>query len=342
MPRKRNVMIASLSTSESDLRAAKKEWSTRLLGSRPGAAFGAFAAKSPAPESNVVGVGMGEKYAGDQPTGVLALKFLVVRKYPEGQLSAGELLPRQVDGLPVDVEEVGVLRRQKSAAPAPQLTIPNPRTRIRPARSGASIGFVSPMTRMAGTLGALVTDGKELYLLSNSHVIADEGRLAAGTPIVQPGTLDGGAPGDAIAELTRAVPFATTGNVVDAAIARVIKGEDVSRDVLHIGPASGVTRASVDMAVHKFGRTTSYTVGRVTSVETDVNVEYDTGVFRFDDQVIIVGRGGKPFSAAGDSGSLILERGTNLAVGLLFAGSSSHTVANHLDVVLRKLKVKLA
>ncbi|HEV3051738.1 MAG TPA: hypothetical protein VGX50_15640 [Longimicrobium sp.] len=342
MSNKRNVMIASLATSEDDLREAKKEWSGRLLGTATATTFGAFAAKSPAPESNVVGVGMGEKYAGDQPTGVLGLKFLVVRKYPEGQLSSDELLPKSIDGLPVDVEEVGVLRRQRAAAPAPTAALPNPRIRMRPARPGASIGFVSPTIRMAGTFGALVTDGTDFYVLSNSHVIADEGRLPEGTRIVQPGTLDGGTASDAIGELTRAVPFRTSGNVVDAAIARVQRRADVSREVLHIGAPAGVARAAMDMAVHKFGRTTSYTVGRVTSVETDVKVEYDTGVFRFDDQIIIVGRGGRPFSAPGDSGSLILERGTNLAVGLLFAGSSSHTVANHLTVVLRKLRVKLA
>ncbi len=96
------------------------------------------------------------------------------------------------------------------------------------------------------------------------------------------------------------------------------------------------------MQVHKFGRTTSYTVGRVTSIDTDVTVGYETGNFTFQEQIIIVGRGGKSFSAAGDSGSLILERSTNKAVALLFAGSSSHTIANHIDEVLQALKVTLA
>ena len=96
------------------------------------------------------------------------------------------------------------------------------------------------------------------------------------------------------------------------------------------------------MQVHKFGRTTSYTVGRVTSIDTDVTVGYETGNFTFQEQIIIVGRNRHPFSAAGDSGSLILERGTNKAVALLFAGSSSHTIANHIDDVLTALNVTLA
>lgn len=342
MARNRSVLIASLASPEEDLRKAKKEWSTRLFGTAAATAFRAVAAISPAPEDNVVGVGVGEKYAGDQPTGILGLKFFVVRKYPEGQLTRGELLPREVEGLPVDVEEIGLIRRQKAAAPkAAAAVIPNPRVKMRPARPGCSVGFLSPTIKMAGTFGALVTDGKSLFVLSNNHVLADENRLPLGSPIVQPGALDGGKKADAIASLTRFIPLKATGNAVDAAIAAAIKRTDVSPEVLHIGKPKGVAPAAIDMVVQKFGRTTSYTVGRVSSIDTDVKVQYETGVFQFDDQIIIRGLDGRLFSAAGDSGSLILERGTNLGVGLLFAGSSTHTIANHLGVVLRKLGVKL-
>jgi hypothetical protein len=51
---------------------------------------------------------------------------------------------------------------------------------------------------------------------------------------------------------------------------------------------------------------------------------------------------GQPFSDAGDSGALILERATGKAVGLLFAGSASHSAANHIDDVLAALHVQLA
>jgi hypothetical protein len=57
---------------------------------------------------------------------------------------------------------------------------------------------------------------------------------------------------------------------------------------------------------------------------------------------MIVGLDGQPFSDSGDSGSLILDRATQRAVGLLFAGSSTHTVANHIGVVLAALKITLA
>ncbi|MBV9247006.1 MAG: hypothetical protein JO366_19585 [Methylobacteriaceae bacterium] len=50
---------------------------------------------------------------------------------------------------------------------------------------------------------------------------------------------------------------------------------------------------------------------------------------------------GSTFSAADDSGSLILDRRTNVAVGLPFGGSAAHALANNLDDVLQALGVAL-
>ena len=49
----------------------------------------------------------------------------------------------------------------------------------------------------------------------------------------------------------------------------------------------------------------------------------------------------QPFSDAGDSGSLILERDSQQAAALLFAGSTTHTIANHIEDVLKALRVTL-
>jgi S1-C subfamily serine protease len=223
--------------------------------------------------------------------------------------------------------------------------MPNPKTKIRPAQPGSSIGYQDPKNQiiMAGTFGAVVKDNAGLYILSNNHVLADESRLPVGAPIFQPGLLDGGNAGtDQIAALTRFIALQASGNKVDCAVAKVTNNSLVSKDVFHIGAPTGVEDAVIDMVVHKFGRTTSYTVGTVKSIDTDVTVGYETGNFTFQEQIIIVGTGQHPFSAAGDSGSLILQRGTNKAVGLLFAGSSSHTIANHSNDVFQALKVTLA
>ena len=50
-----------------------------------------------------------------------------------------------------------------------------------------------------------------------------------------------------------------------------------------------------------------------------------------------------PFSAPGDSGSLIVDEATGYAVGLLFAGSDRYniTYANKIENVLHQLNVEL-
>lgn len=59
---------------------------------------------------NVVGVGVGEvKRAGEQ-VGRLGLIVMVARKAPPGQLSAAEAIPAEIDGVPVEVREVGEIR----------------------------------------------------------------------------------------------------------------------------------------------------------------------------------------------------------------------------------------
>jgi hypothetical protein len=297
----------------------------------------------------VVGVGIGEKYVEDQATGMHAIKFLVRIKYPSGQLGAHDLLPASIDGLPTDVEEVGLIRplaappasRRKHSPPI------NPRVRLRPAEPGCSVGFADPSNQfvMAGTFGSLVkrADGS-VFILSNNHVLADEGQLPKGAPIYQPGLLDLDDPAhDQVAELTAFVPLqAATFNDVDCALARVLDPTQVVDTILQIGAPSGTAPAALDMIVEKFGRTTGYRAGRITSLDTDITITYDTGNFTFESQIVVVGLNRQAFSAAGDSGSLIVERQTKKAVGLLFAGSSSHTIANHLDKVLAALQVELA
>jgi hypothetical protein len=360
MKKSERYFALTAATKWNDLREAKKTYAQRLLHTprldAARRAQGAFApvlrgvtvAISPSPTENVVGVGIGEKISDGKQTGALAVKFFVRMKYSKLDLGAKDLLPKAVDGLPTDVEEVGTFKRFARAVRARKqdAPMPNPRTKIRPAQPGSSIGFRDPNNQfvMAGTFGVVVKDKDGLYVLSNNHVLADENRLSAGAPIYQPGLLDSGNPStDQIAALTKFVTLQTQQpNSVDCAIAKATNQNIVSKDILFIGPPQGTAPAAIDMTVHKFGRTTGYTVGQVTSVDTDVTVQYEIGNITFTGQIIIVGSASQPFSNAGDSGSLILERASNKAVALLFAGSNTHTIANHVDDVLTALGVTLA
>ncbi len=342
-----------------DIRAAKSELAQRYIHApraealRRGAASlvasarAATAAINPTPTANVVGVGIGEKVSDGNQTGALAVKLLVRLKYPQSHLDSKDILPKEINGIPTDVEEVGTFRRFQMAQPKRKAVgMPNPRTKFRPARPGCSIGFQDPNNQfvMAGTFGAVVKDKGGSYILSNNHVLADENRLQSGAAIFQPGLLDGGnIATDQIASLTRFITLeAQQPNTVDCAIAKATNQSLISNDILYIGPPQGAADPAIDMSVHKFGRTTGYSVGHVTSVDTDVTVQYDIGILTFTGQIIVVGTGAKSFSDAGDSGSLILQRGTNKAVALLFAGSKSHTIANHISEVLKALNVTLA
>jgi hypothetical protein len=126
---------------------------------------------------------------------------------------------------------------------------------------------------------------------------------------------------------------------VDAALARG-RFEDIDREIYWIGkPRAWHRRAGARLGelVQKTGRTTSYTVGRVISISTTVDINYrEAGNGRFRDQIIAT-----HMSAGGDSGSLVLTL-EGAAIGLLFAGSAQATIINHIEHVRDLLKVEIA
>jgi hypothetical protein len=299
-------------------------------------------AASTKPEHNVVGIGVGQKVTKGKVTSRRCVRFYVERKVAASSMPRAFLLPKTIRGIPTDIIETG---RFFALTPIAQ-------TRLRPAKGGCSVGFQFTGSKagyvMAGTFGALVTDksGKR-YILSNNHVLANENALPLGSPIFQPGLLDQGNPAtDQIARLTRFVKIKVSPapNQVDTAIAQPLSATLAVRTTLpKVGALAqpAPVPAALGMKVHKHGRTTGYRRGQVVDIAADVNVGYDFGTARFVDQMVIVGDGGQSFSDAGDSGSLIVDRKTRRATGLLFAGSGSHTIANHIENVLAALGVTL-
>jgi len=204
----------------------------------------------------------------------------------------------------------------------------------RPVPIGVSTGHPNIT---AGTIGCRVTDGTNVYALSNNHVYADENKADIGDNVLQPGTYDGGVdPDDAIGTLADFVTIdfgPRSRNTVDAAIA--VSTVDLLGNATPFGgygtPSSTTVAADVGLSVQKYGRTTGLTEGAITGINATVRVRYDSGQARFLGQIVI-GPGG--FSDGGDSGSLIVTQEGNNPVGLLFAGSSSVTIANPIDAVL--------
>lgn len=128
----------------------------------------------------------------------------------------------------------------------------------------------------------------------------------------------------------------TADNLLDAAVARPLDPAMFSEEIRHIGRITGTTTPTLGTRVRKAGRTTDYTEGVITLVNATVNVSYrtraGTKTARFTGQVIT-----QVMSQPGDSGSLVVEVGTQNAVGLLFAGSSVSTIFTPIDVVLDRL-----
>jgi len=211
--------------------------------------------------------------------------------------------------------------------------------------SGGNVKDISKAFCCSGTLGALVAGGGKSYVLSNNHVLGRSGSAVVGEDVSQPGLIDSGCrPKTIVARFSKAAPLGGGSNV-DAALAEVyLNRVDSTGAILDVGiPASNPGVASLTMNVAKSGRTTGLTCGPVTSVLTDVSVQYQKGcnsgkkfVVTYLDQVIV---GSSTFSAGGDSGSLIVDASTARPVALLYAGSSTSTIGNPIQDVVSALNV---
>jgi hypothetical protein len=249
------------------------------------------------------------------------------------------LLPRleRTAAAQVDLRVIGRVRALSSPPPT------SLQRRVRPLRPGLSVAHP---TVTAGTLGGFVRLDGRLAVLSNNHVLAASDAAQLGDPVLQPGPTDGGDAGDRIGTLTAFERFPAAGaGLVDAAVAALHEGVEADPGGLPGGPLDGVVTASADIdpdvEVEKVGRTTGHTRGRISAVEVDgVAVQYDDAVHVFDDQVEIEGLTA-PFSAGGDSGSVIWRSADRSPLALLFAGSDGGgragggvTFANPLATVL--------
>ncbi|MFQ5945035.1 MAG: hypothetical protein ACE5NC_02140 [Anaerolineae bacterium] len=64
--------------------------------------------------AHVVGVGIGQKVTDGRATGPVCLVVMVTEKLPAEQLSSQDRVPAEIEGIPTDVVEVGVVRAQTS------------------------------------------------------------------------------------------------------------------------------------------------------------------------------------------------------------------------------------
>jgi hypothetical protein len=219
------------------------------------------------------------------------------------------------------------------------------------------------ITCCGGTLSSLVTRGGLQYILSNTHVLAryvpaNNTFGQTGDSIIQPGLVD---TATCTTSGTRTVASlsalyhleAPTGTTIDAAIAQVVPGNvDHGGNIFYLGattdtngipvpgaPHQGIgIAATVGMPVAKSGRATGLTCSTVLSIVLSTSVQYKRGcgssstfTVNYTNQVQVANGS---FSAAGDSGSLIVSQSSADPVALLYAGSDMDTVGNPVGDVL--------
>ncbi len=209
--------------------------------------------------------------------------------------------------------------------PAPPVTNPPPVPPVGPQppavgpRPGCDV--VSLLIALVNAIAALVGSGQRAVPMSAQAFRA----AAAASP--------------SLAERI-AAQAAIPENRVDCALARPIDAGIFSDDIRQIGIVNQVRPVQLGMRVRKYGRTTEYTEGTVNLLNATVNIAYSTQrgqrTARFVDQVIAQG-----MSQGGDSGSLVVDASTNMAVGLLFAGSPQATIFTPIQTVLDALGIDL-
>jgi len=271
-------------------------------------------------------------------------------------------LPQSVDGVKVKGVVVGEVR-PRQYLPRPPANVARQRRLPRPVQIGVSAFPHTTDLCAAGTLGCrLRTKSGRYYALSNNHVFGLENEAEIGkTKIVQPSPLDESnytldeCPGPLISTNVLGLVVGFAELTFDEANPNLIDAAVISTDVSLTGvstlpdgygvPRSTTVDAFLGQRVQKYGRTTGYRIGVVTGIELDIGpVGYEAGDAYFTETIEVVGiPEEEPFSAAGDSGSLVVDMNRN-PVGLLFAGGGfpiDYTYCNDIDNVLAYFRLTL-
>lgn len=279
-------------------------------------------------KANVVGVALGYKRIKGFNTWEKCITVFVVKKITRDKITHYNMIPPNYKGIKTDVIESGIIKKSSLTK------------RIRPALGGYSIGAIGNLEN--GTLGGLVADDTDIYILSNNHVLAYENTIPLGSSIVQPGVSDGGIESsDTVAKLSKYIPLQfetvenTSENYVDCAIAKITKKNLVSSKIAFVGTPKGKALPVLNENVVKVGRTTEESYGKIINIGATITIVFDKGKAVFKNQITTT-----KMAQSGDSGSLLINA-KRYVVGMAFGNSQSISLFNSIDGVLDGLNVTL-
>ena len=212
-----------------------------------------------------------------------------------------------------------------------------PRDLVSPLQPGVSCAHE---TGSRGTVGCILRRGAELLLLSANHVLARENRASLDEKIVQPTSVV--AQHRTVATLLDFEALVSVGNLMDAAVARILVG-DVSPRVFNGKTISAVRTVPLIKGdrLFKFGQSTEERTGSVLSTTSNVKLEMRFGDYTFDRQIEVESTD-KAFSCSGDSGALVYDE-NDLAVGIVIGGNCfNRTYVTPIDRLLSRFGAALA
>lgn len=295
---------------------------------------------------NVTGVDIGFRYKDQKRLDGFGIRIHVREKIAKSALEADELLPQEIDGVPVDVIQAVYKPHALMAGIEPEAFAR--KTRLDPVQPGIS---VSHPNVTSGTIGAVVYDRTTGHrgILSNWHVLVGSLNAKPGDGVVQPGRKWGGRePADRIGRLERFM----LDQHGDAAFAIL----NASREVDNTQAETGVTITESRMVrtagevLEKSGATTSVTRGKVDGVG-QYTLDYSVGPKTIKGFKITAEKDGNPdgleISSGGDSGAVWYSPDDKMGVGLHFGGETNtdpteeHALACHLPDVLEHLNISL-
>jgi hypothetical protein len=291
----------------------------------------------------VIHVSVGLKQINGTATDEFSIRVYVAEKKDPAAIPAAERIPKSIQGVPTDVNQVKVVSAHEDTA------------KYRPITGGIEITNNVPNANGkigVGTLGCLATDNTDAktVLVTNFHVIGG----TAGVTVLQPAV----AGADVIATVKRGQITGT----IDAAIAEIAPGIATTGDEINglflnlSNHIAGVTDPVGGMRVFKVGRSTGLTSGKVVDADTVVTIDYGAplGLKPFSKAILVqctkvsgcccctcnVVDSSQKFDDHGDSGSAVISD-QRMAVGLIMGGISGESYACRMTEVESGMNVTI-
>lgn len=208
---------------------------------------------------NVFGHAVGLREEDGQETGEVCVLAFVEQKQPESELRDSQLLPSDINGVQVDVQEREI--------PTPD----NSRSdELRPATAGANINDTGDGVGGGSLAGAFVDESGERIGLTCKHVVCDT-NSCVGTGIVQPG---GGTEIGSVKDTGLLDSSASATENLDVASFSVTNTDDISSRMFSFAAVGNPDYAKVGRWYMITGYGTGFYGVRCTAIDATITINY--------------------------------------------------------------------